>query len=334
MKLIITNLPSFYKIKLFNEINKKVKLKVFYTGHSPEQRNKDFFDEVAEFDSDFLFRKSKLSAIIRLIKIIFTTRYDELMIGGWDEVYFWIAAFLSPKKKNSMVVESSYLESKTTGAKGFIKKIILKRISKVYASGSSQEKLVRDLGYSKNVIITKGVGIFNYHAQPQFLARHEVKNFLFVGRLSPEKNLEYLIGKFNNHPELHLDIIGFGPEEDKLKSIAGANTRFLGAVNNKDLAAYYQQSDVFILPSKSEPWGLVVEEAFNNGIPVMVSNHVGCADEIVNKSNGVIFSLDEDDFEEKLNYITNIDNYNSMRKSISLMDFDAIEKYQVSCYLK
>ena len=54
MKLIITNLPSFYKIKLFNEINKKVKLKVFYTGHSPEQRNKDFFDEVAEFDSDFL----------------------------------------------------------------------------------------------------------------------------------------------------------------------------------------------------------------------------------------------------------------------------------------
>ena len=334
MKLIITNLPSFYKIKLFNEINKKEKLKVFYTGHSPEQRNKDFFDEAAEFESDFIFRKSKLFSIIRLIRIIFTTRYDELMIGGWDEVYFWIAAFLSPKKKNSMVVESSYLESKTAGVKGFIKRLIMKRISKVYASGKSQEKLVRDLGYSKDVIITKGVGIFNYHAQPQFVARDVVKNFLFVGRLSPEKNLEYLIGKFNNHPELHLDIIGFGLEEDKLKSIASENIRFLGAVNNKELAVHYQKSDVFILPSKSETWGLVVEEAFNNGTPVMVSNHVGCAEEIINQSNGVIFSLEDDDFEEKLNHITNIDNYNLMRKSISLMDFDAIEKYQVNCYFK
>ena len=80
MKLIITNLPSFYKIKLFNEINKKVKLKVFYTGHSPEQRNKDFFDEVAEFNSDFLFRKSKLSAIIRLIKMPFMY----IGSGNWD----------------------------------------------------------------------------------------------------------------------------------------------------------------------------------------------------------------------------------------------------------
>ena len=78
---------------------------------------------------------------------------------------------------------------------------------------------------------------------------------------------------------------------------------------------------------------LVVEEALNNGTPVMVSNRVGCAEEIVNENNGVVFTLHPDNFEQQLQKISDITTYNRMRQHIATMDFEAIEQYQVNCYL-
>ena len=99
------------------------------------------------------------------------------------------------------------------------------------------------------------------------------------------------------------------------------------------LSQYYQSADVFVLPSKSETWGLVVEEALNNGLPVMVSEKVGCASEIVTPDRGLIFSLNKEDFEQKLSAICSLDFYNTLRKNISTMSFEEIENEQVNCYL-
>lgn len=93
----------------------------------------------------------------------------------------------------------------------------------------------------------------------------------------------------NTLPSLRLTIVGFGEQEDELRALAGANVTFAGAVNNKRLPEIYQAHDVFILPSKSEPWGLVVEEALNNGMPVIVSDRVGCHKALINAQNGLVF---------------------------------------------
>lgn len=331
-KIIITNLPSFYKINLYNEINKHCKVLVIYTNDNAEGRNKDFYRGEMQFKHIHLHR-SGFVRILQLLKILFQNSCDEIILGGWDSLPLWIGALISPKCNNSLVVESSYIESTTRGVKGFIKRIFVSRISKVYASGKSQRKLTDSLGFKGKTIITKGVGIFNYISQPTFTPRSEVKNFIYVGRLTRVKNLEYLIDKFNQHPELNLTIVGFGELEDSLKAIAKSNIRFTGAINNQDLHTYYQSADVFILPSLFEPWGLVVEEALNNGTPVMVSDRVGCAEEIVTAENGVVFSLNPDNFEEQLSKICDIDTYNNMRKHIANMDFEAIEQYQINCYL-
>jgi glycosyltransferase involved in cell wall biosynthesis len=331
-KIVITNLPSFYKINLYNEINKHCKVLVIYTNDNAEGRNKDFFRGDMQFEYIHLHSNSFIR-ILQLIKILLSVCYDELILGGWDSLPLWVGALIFPKKKNALVVESSYIESTTTGIKGFIKRIFVSRISKVYASGKSQRKLTDILGFKGETIITKGVGIFNYISQPTFTPRSEVKNFIYVGRLTRVKNLEYLIDKFNQHPELNLTIVGFGELEDTLKAMAKSNIRFTGAINNKDLHSYYQNADVFILPSIIEAWGLVVEEALNNGTPVMVSDRVGCAEEIVSAENGVVFSLNPDNFEEQLSKICDIDTYNNMRKHIANMDFEAIEQYQINCYL-
>lgn len=158
---------------------------------------------------------------------------------------------------------------------------------------------------------------------------------LYVGRLSPEKNLRRLIEVVNRHPEWHLSIVGFGPLEEELKAISESNIHLLGAINNEDLPKIYQSHDAFVLPSTSEPWGLVVEEALNNGIPVAVSERAGCSDDWVKDGRlGILFNpFSEEAIECALSSILTKETNNRLRKNISLLDFEKIAISQINCYL-
>lgn len=334
MKIFLTNLPSFYKINLYNSISKKEKILVFFTGLAPDKktRNTDFYSGEMNFPFIFL-TGSQISIMLSFTKYIISHHFDEIILSLWETWVPWPAVFLVRRSKLSATVESSIFESTTSGLRGFVKKIFFSKLSKCYCSGFPHVRLVRALNFSGEAIVTNGVGIMNHVNQPFFQKRETIRNFIYVGRLIKEKNLEFLIKQFNKHKELHLDIVGFGPLSKSLKLIAGENVSFIGPVDNKELPHYYQKSDVFVLPSCFEPWGLVVEEALNNGLPVFVSNYVGCCENIVNIHNGVVFNITEDDFESKLETITNINNYNEMRKYISKMDFRKKDEEQVRCYL-
>lgn len=332
-KLIVTNLPAFYKIRLFNEINKRSSLLVLFTGHGPEERNKDFFKGYIEFDYLNL-DKGFLGNFITLQRLVHKSTFEEIILSGWDNIYMWIPLLFSLKKQNSIIVESSIHESQVNGLKGFIKRMFLKRCSKAYVPGKSNVDLVNSLGFKGKIIKTLGCGIFNYVNQPEYQKRHNVQRFIYVGRLAEVKNLHFLINVFNEFSNLTLDIVGFGPLEKELKMLAGPNIIFHGAVDNEALPSYYAAADVFILASKSEPWGIVVEEALNNGLPVIVSDKVGCAEELVNESNGLIFKSDDaDSLREAIKKISDIEYYNRLRFNISKLDFEKIEKEQVVCYL-
>ena len=333
--IYLTNLPAFYKINLFNEINKKKKILVIFTGEDAGIRNQDFYHGAMLFDYYNLKEYNLLRKNLKMMRILFSTSYKELVLGGWDSLSLWIAVLFSAKTKNSLMIESSEFESKTDGLKGIVKRIFLNRINKIYASGTSQKKLVEKLGFKDEIRLTKGVGIFNIIPQPPYIKKNKVKSFLYVGRLSPEKNLFYLIETFNNISHLELNIIGTGPLEKLLKEIARENINFLGAINNKELSIIYQKNDVFILPSISEPWGLVVEEALNNGLPVILSNNVGCSTEIIkNDYNGLIFTIDEiGSLKQCIEKIQDINYYNNLRYNISFMDFQSIKREQITSYL-
>lgn len=331
-KLIITNLPAFYKIRLFNEINKTSKLLVLFTGHAADGRNSDFYKGNIEFDYMNLDRGFLINCYL-LIKLSFLN-IKETILGSWDNIYMWLPILLTPWRKYSVIVESSIHESQTNGFKGKIKKIFIRHCNKAYVPGKSNAKLVQKLGFKGEIIKTKGCGIFNYIPQPKYEKRKKVKRFIYVGRLAEVKNLHLLINTFNELPEFTLDIVGFGPLEIELKQLAKSNIIFHGAVDNKMLPTYYKTADVFILPSVSEPWGIVVEEALNNGLPVIVSDKVGCAEELINETNGLIFkSNDMISLKEAIIRITEIDYYNKLRLNISNLDFYKIEKEQIECYL-
>lgn len=333
MKLFVTPFPAFYKINLYNRINEKTPIKVVFIKELPSWRNEDFLSGSIAFKFIWL-KGSFLKKIFDFIMLLSKEQHYEVFVSGWNELLYWIAVLLSPKEKNSVVVESSIFESSTVGCGAFLKKIFLKRISKAYVSGTPHKRLLKELGFKHEIIVTKGVGVFNVIDQPLFIPRKEVRNFIYVGRLVKVKNLFFLIERFNCHPELSLTIVGFGDLEEELKKTAAPNINFTGAIDNKLLPSYYQNADVFILPSLAEPWGLVVEEALNNGLPVMLSDQVGCHEDLVNENTGVVFSLTKDSFEFKLEEIRNISRYNKMREYISHLNFVEIEKNQVDCYIR
>lgn len=333
-KIIITNLPAFYKIRLFNEISRYQSLLVIYTGHGSDGRNVDFYNESILFKSIKL-SGSSLNKCLEIFKLIRKVQFKEMLIGSWDHPAMWVTILSSPKSKNSLIVESSVFESSTSGLKGLIKRIFCSRISTAYVSGVAQQQLMEHLSFKGKYKVTHGVGIFNYHDQPEYSEKQDaVKKFLFVGRLIDVKNLIMLVKVFNNLPDLELNIVGFGEQEDLLRSIAGPNVKFHGAIENKKIYSVYQQMDVFILPSKSEPWGLVVEEALNNGLPVIVSDRVGCRYDLITEEHGLVFNYnDSSSLIQAINKMQDLTYYNTLCKNISNLNFTEIEKKQVETYL-
>lgn len=331
-KVFITSQASFYKISLWNEIAKRRHIYVLFTERSAPSRNADFYNGNIQFDHSFVTGSSAKQSL-SIVKWFFNNKADEIIFGGWDRLPSLIMAFLSNKAHNSTILESSIFESRVTGLKSLIKKAFMRRMSKVYAPGFSNAKLSVALGKKDNIILTGGCGILNYINQPNFTPKSCVKNFIFVGRLIPEKNLELLINVFNSLPQLRLTIVGFGELETRLKSLANDNIVFTGAIANKDLSKVYQQQDVFILPSKSETWGLVVEEALNNGIPVIVSDRVGCGAEFATPSYGIVFKYDsEESLRSAIIKITDTEYYNNLRLNISNLDFKKRAQSQVDAF--
>jgi glycosyltransferase involved in cell wall biosynthesis len=84
-------------------------------------------------------------------------------------------------------------------------------------------------------------------------------------------------------PRPYLLIVGDGEERQSLERQADGNPdiRFLGFRNQTELPRFFDLCDVFVLPSRHEPWGLVVNEAMNAQRPVVVSDDVGCHEDLV-----------------------------------------------------
>jgi len=107
--------------------------------------------------------------------------------------------------------------------------------------------------------------------------------FLFVGRLIESKGLGVLLHAFGRFPGGELWIVGDGPLQGALNQAAKADPRIrmLGYVEGKNLSAVYADVDALVLPSLYEPWGLVVHEGLANGLPVIVTDQVAAADDLV-----------------------------------------------------
>jgi glycosyltransferase involved in cell wall biosynthesis len=108
--------------------------------------------------------------------------------------------------------------------------------------------------------------------------------FLFVGKLEPIKQPIELAESFASlDATAHLIYVGSGVLEIELKERfdSNPNIHFVGFQNQSIIPIWYRVGNVLCLPSKSETWGLAVNEALACGCSVIVSDRVGCAEDLV-----------------------------------------------------
>ncbi len=115
---------------------------------------------------------------------------------------------------------------------------------------------------------------------------------MFAGVLTPVKAVEVLVKAISRLPSVHLLLAGSGKEERALRDVAASSApgrvHFAGFLNQTQLPKAYAAADVFCLPSRYEPWGLVVNEAIAMGLPVVVTDICGVAPDVASTGAGLV----------------------------------------------
>ncbi|WP_104712761.1 glycosyltransferase [Helicobacter cetorum] len=338
--VIVTHLPTFYKINLYNELAKNLKIFVVFLALDTHEKRASDFSHLDNISFEYLLlsknnlqNRPKLKNILQLKTLLKNRPTKRVLISGWDCLEFWFLRFLNPKSKNAIVVESSIYESKTCGLKAWLKKFFLKKISLAFVCAKTHKELLKALNFKGEIRETLGVGIINkLDFKPKMRKYH--KKFLFVGRLIKIKNLELLIEVFRELQDYHLSLVGVGELEESLKELAkgAVNIQFLGAMPNAELSRIYLEHDMLILASLKETWGLVVEEALYYKMPVIVSENCGASALIKHGVNGFIFKSSRKESLKEI--LLDLDNkkYLHLLEGVEEFSLDKKDKRQVAVY--
>lgn len=124
--------------------------------------------------------------------------------------------------------------------------------------------------------------------------------FSFIGRISKEKNLEFLNGVWKKfaakHDDVELMYVGYGWYLEEIKKFfeGDSSVHFAGEQGGETLAGLYADSDFFLFPSTTDTFGNVVVEAMSTGTPAIVSDYGGPHDIVMDEAAGRILPIDED----------------------------------------
>ena len=238
-----------------------------------------------------------LGALLRL-------RPDVVVVGGWNQPAFWQAALYAKVLRRPLVtwVESTARDRRRgRGPLELAKRAILAASAAFLVPGRASADYVRSLGIAPSRVVVApnavDASIFGEGVAAALPRRDELRRALgltrftalYVGRLAPEKGLAALLAAVR---ELDLDVVlvGSGPLAAELRAAAPANVRLAGQVDRDGLVRWYAAADAFVLPSNSEPWGMVLNEAAAAGLPIVASEAAGAAWDLVDDGvNGYRF---------------------------------------------
>jgi glycosyltransferase involved in cell wall biosynthesis len=253
----------------------------------------------------------RISGILKAIKEF---KPDVVNLTGYYDLASWIILSYCKLKgiKTILSNESTANDHARNGFKESVKAFIIKQFDGYFNFGTNSENYILSLGISKekmlvrrNCVDNKALNKIYLKQLPNRNERQKAlklpsKNFIFVGRLIDFKNLFHFLEAFDFAKKESINdwgviILGDGEQKADLKKYVLEknilNISFQKGVSWQQVPEYLALSNVLVLPSYSEPWGLVVNEAMACGLPVLVSDKCGCAIDLVNNgANGFTFS--------------------------------------------
>lgn len=158
--------------------------------------------------------------------------------------------------------------------------------ARTMVSTTSLKRELESMGYKNIAVVPLGVDteLFTRNPVPP-LPPLPKPVFVYFGRLAPEKNPEKFLKL--DLPGTKL-VVGDGPDRKKLEAIYGKKNVFVGYKRGQELVDWLSLADVFVFPSKTETFGLVVLEAFACGIPVAAHDVMGPKDSITEGKDGYL----------------------------------------------
>ncbi|WP_180160174.1 glycosyltransferase family 4 protein [Acinetobacter sp. YH12054] len=305
MNLIIwMNQPSHHQSQFFDCLDNQFHgFKVFYYGTVSENRKEmgwdsdillksyeQYFDaENQNIDLDFMKNYIHIipgygnPLLLKLRKLFSKNNvkwihWSEKASQGWK----WYASY--PKKK----LHAYYINKHALGALA-----IGEHAKQDFIKWGVDEEKIDLLPYSFNTIKV------NNPDKEIVEFKKDRKAFLFVGSLYPTKGIDLLLTafakKFKNHPDWCLVLVGnqrsgYNYKDLSIKLGIDKQVLFRGVIPAIDIHSAYSACDVFVLPSRYDGWGMVVNEALYCSLPVIASNAVGASLHLITSDNGYIFS--------------------------------------------
>ncbi|TND02407.1 MAG: glycosyl transferase family 1 [Bacteroidetes bacterium] len=225
---------------------------------------------------------------------------DAIVCSGWiDRDYVKICQARKKKSVTIITLDNKWRGSFRQQVARIISPFTLKRIFHyAWVPGKLQQQYAGKLGFSMQQVRT---GF--YSADTDFFSKQYAENqlqkaarfphrFLYVGRYYEFKGLAELWEAFvqlkaEDENDWELWCLGTGD----MKPVEHPAIRHFGFVQPEDLGQYLAGTGVFVMPSRVEPWGVVLHEFAAAGFPLLCSNNVGAVSQFVREGeNGFIFS--------------------------------------------
>jgi len=353
---IITNIPTPYRIPLFNELNTRFKndglelLVIFGAKNYPRRKwvvdpsDYQFTYKILPTKQIGFSDSEKYSFTYKgLINLIIQEKPFLIITNGFSiaTMKIWFISWFTPLK---YIIWSGDIYNKqrhTSFLKKLYRKTLINKASGFVAYGLKAKQYLISLGVDRenihigiNTVDTKYYKNEVSKLREKTKTRSNKKHLLYIGALSPRKNVLKLLNVLRvllkSRSDLILDIIGDGNDFMRLKKYIQDHkmdeyVKFHGFKQKSELPMFMAQSDCFLFQTDFDIWGLVLNEAMAAGLPCIASIKAGSTYDLIR--NGVTgFSVDFSNTEEVIDTINFVLNNREVALKIGVNAKDFISQ--------
>ena len=315
---ILTEIIAPYRIPVFNALaaHSEIDLHVVFLARTDlSLREWRVYEDEIRFPYEVLPSWRKRIAGQNLLfnshveHALARSRPDAVVCGGYNFLAFWQALRWARRHGVQFLLWSESTAGDRRGLYGLVealKRAFVRRCDAFVVPGKSASHYLQTFGVPpQSIFVARNAvdsELFARLAQQARTHAGQVRNqlalperyFLYVGRLVREKGPLDLVAAYARladelREQVGLVIVGDGPLRAELEAasreIYPGNIHFAGFVQREQLPAYYALAECLVLPTHTDPWGLVVNEAMACGLPVICTNVAGCALDLI-RENG------------------------------------------------
>lgn len=348
--LFLTNIPSPYRIDFFNELSEYCELTVLFERSDAENRNKEWFNRGSfNFKAVFLngMKFGPDNAInFEVLKYLNKSDYDIIIVGVYSTPTGLLSILYMKLKKIPFILNTDGgLIKKEPVIKKWIKSYFIGSASGWLSTGEKTTEYLLHYGAKKEfTFVYPFSSLSDNELQTHLIAKDEkekIKNSLnmdhqyvvvAVGSFIERKGFDVLLRACENiDKKVGVYIVGGEPTEKYIflkETLNLKNTYFAGFKSKEELKKYYMAADLFVLPTREDIWGLVINEAMGNALPVITTDKCIAGLELVeNTLNGFIVPVnDEVQLASKINEIIDDDD---LRLTMQKTSLNKIKSYTV-----